>query len=122
MALGNTAKAAAEWEVLSQDPRTEIGAKSAYLLAQYHLDNSNDTEAEAVVTRLLETGTSHQYWLARCFIVLSDVYALRGDYFQAKQYLLSLQNNYKGDDDIEKLINVRLQKLQTAQNNTNSDN
>lgn len=122
MALGNTAKAAAEWEVLAQDPRTEIGAKSAYLLAQYHLDNNNDTEAEAVVTRLLETGTSHQYWLARCFIVLSDVYALRGDYFQAKQYLLSLQNNYKGDDDIEKLIAVRLQKLQTAQNSTNSDN
>lgn len=114
VALKETDKAATEWEILAQDPRTETGAKSAYMLAQYYLDKSDDTRAEAIVNQLLENGTSHQYWLARCFIVLSDVYAGRGDTFKAKQYLLSLQNNYKADDDIKERVAVRLEKLQPA--------
>ena len=109
-------KAAAEWEKLAEDPRTEIGAKSAYLLAQYHFDKGNDTQAEAVVNRLLENGTSHQYWLARSFIVLADIHTRRGDSFKARQYLLSLQNNYTADDDIKELVAVRLEKLESTAN------
>ena len=116
LSLNKPAQAAAEWEKLAEDPRTEIGAKSAYLLAQYHFDKGNDTQAEAVVNRLLENGTSHQYWLARSFIVLADIHTRRGDSFKARQYLLSLQNNYTADDDIKELVAVRLEKLESTAN------
>ena len=116
LSLNKPAQAAAEWEKLAEDPRTEIGAKSAYLLAQYHFDKGNDTQAEAVVNRLLENGTSHQYWLARSFIVLADIHTQRGDSFKARQYLLSLQNNYTADDDIKELVAVRLEKLESTAN------
>ena len=33
---------------------------------------------------------------------------------EAKQYLLSLQNNYDGDDDIAEIIAERLEKLSTV--------
>ncbi len=114
IALNDSVHAADEWKILAQDPRTEVGAKSAYLLAQYFLDKGNDTQAEETVNKLIENGTSHQYWLARCFIVLSDVYAGRNDMFKAKQYLLSLQNNYKADDDIKERVAVRLEKIQSV--------
>ena len=52
--------------------------------------------------------------MARSFIVLADVYARRGDTFKARQYLLSLQNNYTADDDIKERVAVRLEKLETA--------
>ena len=117
IARGDSAQAAGEWEKLAEDPRTETGAQSAYLLAQYYHDKGDDTRAEAVVNQLLENGTSHQYWLARSFIVLADVYARRGDTFKARQYLLSLQNNYTADDDIKERVAVRLEKLET----TNTD-
>lgn len=116
LSLNKPAQAAAEWEKLAEDPRTEIGAKSAYLLAQYHFDKGNDTQAEVVVNRLLENGTSHQYWLARSFIVLADIHTRRGDSFKARQYLLSLQNNYTADDDIKELVAVRLEKLESTAN------
>ena len=47
--------------------------------------------------------------MARALIVLSDTYLAKGDEFQAKQYLESLRNNYKGTEaDIQQMINARL--------------
>lgn len=57
----------------------------------------------------MQKGTPHQYWMARSMILLSDTYMAKGDEFQAKQYLESLKNNYKGDEtDIQQMINERL--------------
>ena len=57
-------------------------------------------------------GTSHQYWLARSFIVLADIYEASGEYFQAKQYLQSITENYKGTDDIQGRVEERLSSLE----------
>ena len=56
--------------------------------------------------------TQQQYWLARALVLLSDINRSRGEYFQARQYLLVLQQNYliKGDD-IPALISARLAEL-----------
>ena len=61
----------------------------------------------------IEQGTPHSYWLARGFILLSDVYARKGDKFQARQYLSNLQKNYKGShkEDITSMIDKRLAAL-----------
>ena len=57
--------------------------------------------------------TPHTYRMARSFILLSDLYSTQGKSMEAKQYLLSLQNNYDGDDDIAGMIDERLKKLST---------
>ena len=45
------------------------------------------------------------------FVLLSDVYVAMDKKLDARQYLLSLQQNYHADDDIEQMINERLEKL-----------
>ena len=60
--------------------------------------------------------TQHQYWLAKSLILLSDINVSRGDLFQAKQYLLSLQTNYKADDDIQTTINAKLTEIDKLEN------
>lgn len=55
--------------------------------------------------------TQQQYWLARALILLSDIYRDRGELFQARQYLLVLQQNYTRTDDIRTMINSRLAQL-----------
>ena len=104
-------KALADLKVLSQDTRTAHGAEAKYLLAQLYYDNKDDKNAEKVLMNFIENGTPHQYWLARGFILLADIYIRQGDDFQARQYLTSLQNNYKEDDDIAAMIENRLGKL-----------
>ena len=59
----------------------------------------------------IERNTPHQYWLARAFVLLADVYIKQNDDFQAKQYLISLEENYKGNDDIKQMIDVRLNQI-----------
>ena len=104
-------KALADLKEISKDTRTIHGAEAKYLLAQLYYDNKDDKNAETVLMNFIENGTPHQYWLARGFILLADIYIRQGDDFQARQYLTSLQNNYKGDDEIAEMIEDRLGKL-----------
>ena len=104
-------KALADLKEISKDTRTIHGAEAKYLLAQLYYDNKDDKNAETVLMNFIENGTPHQYWLARGFILLADIYIRQGDDFQDRQYLTSLQNNYKGDDEIAAMIEDRLGKL-----------
>lgn len=86
-------------------------AEAKYLNAQNKFDCGQDDKAEAIIMEFIEQGTPHQYWLARCFILLADIYIGRGDDFMAKQYLISLQENYSADDDIQEMIAARMTQI-----------
>ena len=59
-----------------------------------------------------QSNTQQQYWLARALVLLSDINRERGEFFQARQYLLVLQQNYTAtNDDIPSLIAERLSAL-----------
>ena len=108
IALNEPARAEADLLILSRDTRTVYGAEGKYLLAQYYYDRNELDKAEQ---ELLNFTTTHQYWMARGLVLLSDVYIRKGDDFQARLYLTSLQNNYKGNDEIAEMIEERLSKL-----------
>ena len=93
------------------DTRTVIGAEAKYLTAETLYKMNKLNEAETEVMDFAKKHTPHQYWLARAFVVLADVHIQKGDDFQAKQYLLSLQKNYTVKDDIQPMINTRLNAI-----------
>ena len=100
-----------DWQVLAQDTRNVYGAEAKYQLAQYLFDAGKTAEAEKEVLNYLEVSTPHAYWLARSFVLLSDIYAKLDRKLEARQYLLSLKQNYQADDDIAGMIESRLEKL-----------
>ena len=111
IALKQPAKAMTDLQTISKDTRTVHGAEAKYLLSQLYFNNKENAKAEKELMNFIENGTPHQYWLARGFILLADIYISQNDDFQARQYLTSLQNNYKGTDDIAGMIENRLSKL-----------
>ncbi len=112
LGLKETQKAIPELTELAKDTRTVYGAEAKYLLAQTYYDTKSLDKAEKEVLEYSRMGTPHAYWLARGFVLLSDVYIAKEDHFQAKQYLESLQHNYKNTgDDIHTMIQERLSKI-----------
>lgn len=108
---GRQSEAAEVWGRLASNPNDLYGAKSAFYLAEYHFDAGNNDLARRQVESLIDSGTPHSYWLARGFILLSDIYAREGKDFEAREYLKSLRENYPGTEpDIFRMIDERLEK------------
>ena len=57
--------------------------------------------------------------MARCFLLLSDIYKAQDDSVMAKMYLESLQENYTADDDIRGMIETRMKALDNANDSDN---
>lgn len=114
--IGENEKAQKDLLLLSKDTRTANGAEAKYLVANHLFEIKKDKESENEIMNFIEKGTPHQYWLARAFVLLADIYIYRKDDFQAKQYLLSLQENYKQKDSIQDLIQERLDQIQEREN------
>lgn len=100
---------------LSKEKNTKIGAESNYLYAQYLFDKGEVKQSEAVVMQMIEAGTAHQYWMARCFLLLSDIYKAQDDKVMARMYLESLQENYTTEDDIRGMIETRMNELEKTE-------
>ncbi|MDR2840675.1 MAG: tetratricopeptide repeat protein [Paludibacter sp.] len=116
IALNKANNAVVDLQITASSSQNEQAAEAKYLLAQVFFDGGKSDDAETLVKDFAKTGTAYQYWLARSFVLLADIYSKRGDSFQAKQYLLSLQNNYKAQDDISEMITTRLQKIAESEN------
>lgn len=109
MRLGQTAKAVKDWEPLSADPDRLNGAKSAYYLGQLYYDEGNLKKARKVIEKFVAANPPHHYWLARGFILLSDINRKEGNSFEATEYLKTLKENYPGTEaDIFQMIDSRL--------------
>ena len=104
--------AATDLSLLAKDTRTVYGAEAKYLLAQLYYDTGQSEKAEKEVQDYISVSTPHTYWLARSFILLADIYIAGGRDVEARQYLLSLRQNYTTKDDIAGRIEERLAKLQ----------
>ena len=97
---------------ISKEVRTVIGAEAKYELANcYFLLGAIDM-AEQEVMSFMQMQTTQQYWLAKSMILLADINLQRNDSFQAKQYLLALQANYKQTDDIQSIVAEKLRALE----------
>lgn len=94
---------------LSKNPNSEAGAKAAVRLGQYYLDKKQYSQAEKLMIEFTEQGTPHQFYLAKGFIVLADAYHGQKKNSLAKEYILSLKENYPGNEpEIKNAINSRL--------------
>ena len=90
----------------------EYGAESKYRVAEYYFFMNDLKKSEKEIFEFIDKNTPHQYWLAKSFILLSDIYVEDNREFEAKQYLLSVRENYSGKSDISTEIKIRLEKIE----------
>lgn len=108
-----TADAIAIWKELAKNPENVYGTRAAYELTDHYFAAKNYDEAMNTAEALIDANPPHPYWLARTYILYSDILRAQGpDYeYEADQYLRALRENYPGNDtDIFMMIDKRLPK------------
>ena len=94
---GNFQKAEKVFTDLSKNSETSIGAEATYMLAYLSFLNDSLQQAETNIYQLANDFTA-DYWIAKGFILLSEIYAQKGNHFQAKATLESIIENYQGEE------------------------
>ena len=91
--------AMAIYEKLSGEVRSAEGAESRYRLIEAQYAAKNYDRAEKMVYEFSDSKTPQNYWLAKAFILLGDIYMSRGDSFQARATYQSVVDGYSPADD-----------------------
>lgn len=92
----------------AQDSIETEAAKAPVLAAQQLFNAGQYQQAEQQLNAAIDAGIGKPYWLARAFVLLSDIYLAEGRTVEAKQTLESLKANYKEKDDIQNMIESRM--------------
>ena len=96
---GDTGRAEAIYRELANEVNTLIGAKSTLKVIEAEFAGGNLDKTEKMVLDFAAKNTPHTYELGRAFLVLGDVYARKGDTFQARATLQSIIDGYSPRDD-----------------------
>ncbi len=119
MALGDISNAKKEFNITNKITDSEIGAESQYYVSLILFKTGEYKEAEKTVFELVDHYSSYDYWVAKTFILMADIYIELDNTFQAKQTLQSIIDNYEGPELSEiatkKLSNILEKEKQEAQ-------
>jgi TolA-binding protein len=78
--------------------------------AQYNAKNYD--KAENMVYEFSDSKTPQNYWLAKAFILLGDIYLTRGDEFQARATYQSVVDGYSlANDGIVERAKSKIAKM-----------
>jgi TolA-binding protein len=110
-ALENLENARLEYKITAELSEGQQGAEAKYMVAYIDYATGKYTEAENGIFELSENFASHDYWVAKGFLLLSDVYLATGNEFQARETLKSIVENYQGPD-LGEIAAAKLRELE----------
>jgi TolA-binding protein len=109
-------EALSEFRKISNEVTSAEGAESKYRVAELLDKKGQTTEAQKVINEFIDQNTPHQFWMARMFILLSDISTKMGDKVQARATLKVLSENYPVDSGgIMDEVKARLDALNNDQ-------
>lgn len=97
--LNNFDDALRDFRKVATEVTSSEGAESKYRVAELLYKKDQIAEAEKIITSFIDQNTPHQYWMARIFLLLTDISLKKGDTLQARATLQSLKDYYTVDND-----------------------
>ncbi len=96
---GRDALALEAYQEISTEVLSYQGAESKYRVIELLYKQGKPDEAEKEILAFSSQSTSHEYWVARSFILWADIFSDRDNYFQAIETLQSIINYYEDPED-----------------------
>lgn len=109
IATGDIEGAYAEFSIISEEAKSKEGAEANYQIIKIDYDKQNFEQAIKQINSFKESGSPHQFWVAKSFMIWSNIFRSKEDYFMAKAILESIIKNYNNSTDgIVKLAEEKL--------------
>jgi tetratricopeptide (TPR) repeat protein len=110
--LNNFDEALVDFRKTAREVVSSEGAESKYRVAEILYRNNQTDESEKIILEFIDQKSPHQYWMAKVFLLLSDISLNKGDQLQARVTLESLRDYYTvKDDGILDEVNKKLAAL-----------
>jgi tetratricopeptide (TPR) repeat protein len=87
------AAAIGEFKTVAGMTKSETGAEARYNIADSYLQQNELDAAEKAGFDVIKNTPSYEYWVAKSYILLGDVYARQQDFFNAKATFESIVTN-----------------------------
>ncbi|MFW5879687.1 MAG: tetratricopeptide repeat protein, partial [bacterium] len=97
--LGQKGEALEYYKKINHELSTVEGAEAKFRVAEIYFHQEKMEQAEKEIIDFAKKNTSHQYWLAQSFLLLSDILVKKSDNFQAIHTLQSIIDSYENKED-----------------------
>jgi TolA-binding protein len=103
----NLDSAKIEYAFVAKETKNVWAAEARYHLAFIQYQQKDYKGCKKSIFDIADNFSSYEYWVAKAYLLLADVYVAEKDNFQAKATLQSILENYEGED----LKNIASEKL-----------
>lgn len=107
IAKNNLDSAKIEYAFVAKETKNVWSAEARYHLAYIQYQQKDFKGCKKGIFDIADNFSSYEYWVAKAYLLLADVYVAEKDNFQAKATLQSILENYEGED----LKNIASEKL-----------
>lgn len=97
--LNNFDEALSDFRKTAREVVSSEGAESKYRVAEILYMRDLTDESEKIIMEFIDQKSPHQFWMAKMFLLLSDISLKKGDLLQARATLESLRDYYTVKDD-----------------------
>lgn len=109
---GREKEALALYDQLRSEVRSAEGAEAMYRVIEAKFRAGDDKTTEKMIFDFADMPSPHNYWLAKAYLLLGDLYLRQGDGFQARATYQSVADGYSpADDGIVAEARTRIAKM-----------
>ncbi len=97
------------FQYVVKETKNAMAAEAKYNIAEIKFQKKDYKASKKLVYDIGDNYSAYEYWVAKSYLLLADIFITEKDNFQAKATLQSLIENYEGDD----LKSIAAEKLRT---------
>jgi len=97
----------------------EMAGEAHYLIAAIYFAQRKLSDSRNWCLRSNQSIPGQDYWVAKCILLLSDIFVEENDLFNARAALEGLLENYHGDEEIRRTAASKLEHIAVLEGKTN---
>ena len=103
------------YQFVVKETKNVMAAEAKCQIAYLQFEKKEYKKAKKTVFELADNYSAYEYWFAKGYLLLSDIYLIEKDAFQAKATLQSIIENYDGNDEIKPAAVEKMKSIIAAE-------